>query len=102
MPRSKVILLGIETQIGLTIIRELGRHGVEVHGIASSPHSLGLYSRYLSQGYRRAANEAGLLAQLGQLSAALAPCHIMAISENDIDFLNRSRSALSGVKILVP
>lgn len=99
--RARVLLLGLETQIGLTIVRELAQHGVEVHGVARSRQALGLYSKYLTQGHRRVA-DAQLLDQLRTLTAQLAPCHIMAISENDIAWLNRMRSALTGVKILVP
>jgi len=100
--RARVLLLGLETQIGLTIIRELAQHGVEVHGLADSPHALGCYSRYLQRHYPRAIGEPELLEQLRDLTGQLAPCHVMAISENDIDLLNRSRSALPGVKLLVP
>jgi len=102
MARAKVVLVGVETQIGLTIIRELCKHGVEVHGIASSPRALGLYSRYLRKGYQRAPDEESLITQLQQLTGELAPCHIMAISENDIALLNRARPKLPGVKVLVP
>ena len=102
MSRSRVLLLGIETQIGLTIIRELGRHGVEVHGVAQSAHALGAYSGFLARAHQRARSEAELIRQLRELTTQLAPCHVMAISENDINLLNRSREALPGVKILVP
>src|SRR6476646_7970223 len=100
--RSRVLLLGIESQIGLTIIRELARHGVEVHGIARTPHALGAYSRHLHRAYPRAADDAGLVGQLRELTSRLEPCHVMAISENDINLLNGARNALPNTRLLVP
>jgi hypothetical protein len=38
------VVLGIDTPIGLAIIRDLGRHGVTVYGIARSEGALGLSS----------------------------------------------------------
>ena len=38
-----VILLGADTPIGLTVIRDLGEHGVPVHAIARSRKGIGLY-----------------------------------------------------------
>ena len=50
-----VIVLGVDTPIGLAVVRELGEHGVEVHGIARDARGVGLYSRWLRRGYLRPA-----------------------------------------------
>jgi len=42
------IVLGLETQIGLCIVRELGQAGVRVIGIAHDWGAIGLRSRYLT------------------------------------------------------
>ncbi|WP_296000816.1 hypothetical protein [Rugamonas sp.] len=89
-----VVVLGIDTPIGLTIIRDLGRHGVPVYGIARSRAAPGLSSRYLRQGLMRAADEEGIIAQLLELGARLGPACLYAISESDIMMLNRHRARL--------
>ena len=43
-------MLGIETQIGLSLVRELGEAGVPVVGIATGDKAIGLQSRYLAHG----------------------------------------------------
>ena len=43
-------VLGVETQIGVGVIRELGRAGVRVIGLANRERSIGLASRYLARG----------------------------------------------------
>ena len=48
MKLPTAIVLGVDTPIGLTVIRELGRRGVPVHGIGRNSDALGRTSRYLS------------------------------------------------------
>jgi hypothetical protein len=43
-------VLGIETQIGLSLVRELGEAGIPVIGIATGDKAIGLQSRYLAHG----------------------------------------------------
>lgn len=97
-----VLLLSIDSQIGLTLIRELGKHHVRVLGVADEATSLGMYSRYLWRGVVREESEAKLLDQLLRLVQEMSPCFIMAISENDIAFLNRHRDRFAGAKLLIP
>ncbi|MFP5391786.1 MAG: carboxylate--amine ligase [Gammaproteobacteria bacterium] len=94
------VVLGIDTPIGLTIVRDLGRGGVRVTGIGRTPDALGLASRYLAQGLVRAKGEAALIAQLVQLAGELGPACLFAVSEGDIALLNRHRAALTGYKLL--
>jgi predicted ATP-grasp superfamily ATP-dependent carboligase len=96
-----VVVLGIETPIGLAIVRELGTRGVAVHGIAWSAGALGLASRYLHRGLIRAKGEEALIQQLIELSAnELGDACLFAIAENDITLLNRHRDRLAGYRMM--
>jgi predicted ATP-grasp superfamily ATP-dependent carboligase len=94
------VVYGIDTPIGLTIVRDLGRSGIEVHGIARSPHGVGLASRYLASGIVREPGEEGVIAQLVALGARLGGACLFAISEGDIAMLNRHRTRLGCYKIM--
>ena len=94
------VVYGIDTPIGLTIVRDLGRSGIEVHGIARSPQGLGLASRYLRSGVLRAPGEEGVIEQLAALGKRLGGACLFAISEGDIAMLNRHRARLSDYTIL--
>ncbi|MCE3261612.1 MAG: carboxylate--amine ligase [Pseudoduganella sp.] len=89
------VVLGIDTPIGLAIVRDLGRHGVAVTGLARGQGALGLGSRYLARGLLRASGEAALLAQLEELGAALGQACLFTVSESDISMLNRHRAQLA-------
>jgi predicted ATP-grasp superfamily ATP-dependent carboligase len=102
IPRPRVVLMNVSTQIGLTAIRELGKHGVEVFALAEDGSSLGLYSRYCKSGLVRAKGDEALVAQVRQLVEKLAPCVVMAISEDDIRLLNAHRSEFAGIQLLIP
>jgi predicted ATP-grasp superfamily ATP-dependent carboligase len=100
--RRPAVVLGIDTPIGLTVIRDLGRHGVTVYGVGRSAGSLGMASRYLHQGLARASGEEALIAQLVQLGERLGTACLFAISENDIELLNRHLDKLTAYKIMFP
>lgn len=88
------IVLGIDTPIGLAIIRDLGDHGVKVYGIGRTPEALGMSSRHLQRGFVRADGEAALIAQLLELGRRFGKACLFAISESDIALLNRHRDTL--------
>ncbi|MYM35049.1 carboxylate--amine ligase [Duganella sp. FT94W] len=95
------VVLGIDTPIGLAIIRDLGRRGVPVYGIARSAEALGLRSRYLKRGLLRAGDgTAGVVAQLRQLYEEIGEACLFAISETDINALNAERAHLQGYRLL--
>jgi predicted ATP-grasp superfamily ATP-dependent carboligase len=96
------VVLGIDTPIGLTLIRDLGSRGVRVHGLGRSPLALGMASRYLHEGLVRAPGEAALIEQLVKLGAELGTACLFAISENDIELLNRHLDRLTAYKIMFP
>lgn len=96
------VVYGIDTPIGLAIVRDLGRSNIEVHGIARLRQSLGLASRYLTSGVEREAGEEGVIEQLVALGTRLGSACLFAISEGDIAMLNRHRSRLDRYKLMFP
>jgi peptidoglycan/LPS O-acetylase OafA/YrhL/predicted ATP-grasp superfamily ATP-dependent carboligase len=91
------VVLGIDTPIGLAIIRDLGRHGVKVYGIARGEGAPGLGSRYLHRGMLRADD---VVRQLQQLGKEIGPAALFAISEQDILALNQARAILPGYRMM--
>jgi predicted ATP-grasp superfamily ATP-dependent carboligase len=92
-----VVLVGIDSPIGLTVVRELGERGVEVHGIARRAASVGLHSRWLKQGYLHPERDSTLLELVRSIQRREGARFLMAISESDILFLNQHRDALAGL-----
>lgn len=78
-----VIVLGIDTPIGLTVVRELGEHGVEVHGIARNARGVGLYSRWLRRGYLRPPAPADLPALLDRIARDSGAPFLLTVSMGD-------------------
>jgi len=99
-PLLPAVVLGIDTPIGLAIVRDLGRHGVPVYGIARSSTALGMASRYLARGMVRAGGEDGTLEQLRRLAAELGPACLFAIAESDISWLNDVRAQLPAWRLM--
>ena len=94
------IVLGIDTPIGLTVVRDLGMHGVPVYGIGRTPTALGMHSRFLRRGLVRPASADALIDQIVALGEELGEACLFAISESDIVLLNRYRDRLGGFKCL--
>ena len=94
--RAGAIVLGVETQIGLALVRELGRAGVPVVAISSNERALGLVSRHVrravvagpprSERWVEAINQAA--AQLGRAS-------LITVSEANLSWVNGVRAQLS-------
>lgn len=101
--QPRILLLDIDGPLGLTIVRELAQYGVEVHGIAYNRKALGLYSRYLKQGYiRKKGSPEDVASQVAVLARTLTPCHVMAHIEDDITLLNDGRSLFGETRLLIP
>ena len=102
--RAPVIVLGVDSPIGLAVVRELGRAGIEVHGIARSRRGLGLWSRHLHRGYVRAADADGLLAQLLEIAASSGASLLMTVSMSDALAVRDAADAgrLPGLRPLLP
>lgn len=102
--RPPVIVLGIDSPIGLTVVRELGAAGIEVHGIAHSRRGLGLWSRHLHRGYVRAAEPDGLVPQLLDIARTSGASLLMTVSMSDALALRDAADAgrLPGLRPLLP
>jgi predicted ATP-grasp superfamily ATP-dependent carboligase len=97
------IVLGIETQIGLGVIRELGRAGVRVIGLANRSRSIGLSSRYLERGIVVGpARDDALLQRIVSLGDELGGAVLLAVSESDLSWLIEHRDAFGRVRPVTP
>jgi predicted ATP-grasp superfamily ATP-dependent carboligase len=101
--QAPCIVLGLETQIGLGLVRELGRAGVPVIGIAHDARAIGLFSRYL---WRKKvvtpARSEALLQVIRQLGEEHGPCCLLTVSEANLAWLNHHRHELGQVRPCVP
>lgn len=102
LPGEGVILLGADSQIGLSVIRELGEHDVPVYAISKSADGVGLYSRYLRMGFIHRERDEHLLALLREIAVEHRAPYVMTVSERDIAFLNDHRDSLAGLRLLIP
>lgn len=91
---STVIVLGVDTPIGVAILRDLGRHGYHTIGIGRSSKSIGFASRFCHQSEIRAGTESALVAQLKNLAARSHNPALLAVSESDNLIINRHRNEL--------
>jgi len=99
-PPLPVVVVGIDSPIGLTIVRDLGQDGIRVIGVGRSEHALGMTSRHLERGMVRSHDGAAMVDQLVKLGAELGTACLFAVSENDIALLNRHRERLSNFIIM--
>ena len=94
------IVLGVDTPIGLTVIRELGSHGVPVHAVGRSEHAIGRASKWTSSfSVRPSGPLAGWLPAFIRETSAGA---LLAISEDDLIALADLPPVIEGCKILTP
>lgn len=101
--QSTVIVLGVDTPIGVAILRDLGRHGYDTIGIGRTKNSIGFASRYCHRNLVRAASEQELVEQLQGLAQEYPNAALIAISEHDHLLLNRYRPQLEqGLQVLAP
>lgn len=94
------IVLGLENAIGLAVVRDLGRHGVPVHGIARDQTSIVTTSRYCTDWTQRPPGPIadwlpGLIARTGARA-------VLAISETDLLQLSALPPMIGDCHILVP
>ncbi|MBI5256417.1 MAG: ATP-grasp domain-containing protein [Burkholderiales bacterium] len=97
------VVLGVESQIGLSLVRELGQAGVRVIAVSHQPTALGLASRHV---WRRLVagppRSEALLAALRALGEELGPVALMTVSEANIAWLLRQRAALGSLVPVLP
>jgi predicted ATP-grasp superfamily ATP-dependent carboligase len=97
-----VVVLGVDTPIGLAVIRDLGRRGVPVHAVGRQRHSIGLASRYVTGRHQAPPERERMLPWLQALLRDTGAPFIMAISESDLRWLDHHRSALAPARPLTP
>ncbi|MBI3369390.1 MAG: ATP-grasp domain-containing protein [Burkholderiales bacterium] len=97
------IVLGVESQIGLSLVRELGRAGVRVVAVSHDPRAIGLASRHA---WRRLVagppRSDALLAALRALGDELGPCALMTVSEVNLSWLDVRRHEFGALVPIVP
>jgi predicted ATP-grasp superfamily ATP-dependent carboligase len=99
-PHPPAVVLGIDTAIGVTVVRELGRHGVPVHGIGRTASAVGRASRYCTGfSLRPAGSPADWLTDLIAQTGAKA---LLAISEGDLVALAQLPPVINGCIIMTP
>ncbi len=97
---KKAIVLGVDTPIGLTVIRELGSHGVPVHAVGRSQNAIGRASKWTTSFSVR---PSGPLADwLPALIREIGASALLAISEDDLIALADLPPVVDGCKILTP
>lgn len=93
------LVLGVDSPIGLTIVRELGEQGVPVHAVGSR-RSIGRASRYCRGFTERPGTPIG--EWLPDLIAATQARALLAVSENDLLQLAALPATIGGCAILTP
>lgn len=96
------IVWGLESQIGVNIVRELGRCGIPVIGLAERPAAPGTRSRYLVHCETAQPRGTPLIEQIVRLGETRGARVIFAISEGNSLFLAQHRAVLGAVRALVP
>lgn len=98
--RPVALVIGLENAISLTIVRELGGHGVPVHGVARDPMAVAAVSRHCAGVVRRPEGPAA--DWLPDLIARTGAAAVFAISENDLLDLGDLPARIGNCHILVP
>lgn len=96
-------ILGIETQIGLALIRELGEANIPVIGIALNENAIGLESRYLHGRaiLKNPRTEKGLV-ELQSIGKRYGAGILLTISEVNIKWLIENKKKLTMLKVIAP
>lgn len=95
-----VIVLGADSPIGLTIIRELGRRRAPVHSIGDRKHALGRYSRYCTSFSVRQPQP--IITWLPSLIEQTGAKGLIAVSEGDLLQLAQLPEVICGCRIMTP
>ncbi|ABK43687.1 conserved hypothetical protein [Magnetococcus marinus MC-1] len=98
----RVLLLGVDTPIGLTLVRELAKAGIQVYAIARQRHGVGLHSRYLHLGVYHDSQQITQLDLINQLAQTHQIPYLMTVSEPDILWLQAHGEQLQGIRPLIP
>jgi predicted ATP-grasp superfamily ATP-dependent carboligase len=100
--RPVCIVLGLETQIGLHLVRELGGAGIRVVGVTHDPRAIGLRSRALWRGVVVSQPRSAELLVLRGLGDELGACSLLAVSEANLSWLSAHRGEFGVVRPVLP
>lgn len=102
--RTPAIVLGVESQIGLAIVRELGRAGVPVIAISHDPRAIGLVSRHVWRPVVVGPPRSDAVIQsVNALCQELGPLSLLTVSEGNLMWLDSQRGRFDPwVKLAVP
>ncbi len=101
MALPPVLLLGADTPIALSVIRELGQHGVPVHAIGRDVRAIGGASRWLA-GFSTRDPARPLGEWLPERIRATGAKALFAITEGDLLALAGLEPEIEGCRILTP
>jgi predicted ATP-grasp superfamily ATP-dependent carboligase len=95
------IVLGVDTPIGLTVVRELGRHEVPVVAIGRSAGAIGGMSRFAKRMFIRPTDRS-MADWLPEIIRETGASALFAISEGDLLALAELPPVINGCRILTP
>lgn len=99
--KQSVIVLGVDTPIGVAILRDLAKHGYKTVGVGRNKHSIGFASRHCHVPIVRAGGDISLVEQLKGMSEQFNKAYLLVISESDLLLVNRFRADLEKCLILI-
>jgi len=97
---GSILLIGVDTPTGLSIMRELGRHGVAVHAVGADIRGLGAASRYCHKFWPK--GRGAIVEWLPDLIDKTDVQAVIAWSENDLKALAELPETINGCRILTP
>lgn len=91
--RRRIMVICGDTQVGLWVVRSLGRAGLKVFAVCKTPRGLAAHSRYAAGAWaiEHAPTQAGFADEVEQLARALDVGSILTISEGYHNALIRVR-----------
>jgi predicted ATP-grasp superfamily ATP-dependent carboligase len=92
MNESTVLVLPVDSSVGLTVARALGRQGVRVVGVSFTKGAYGLKSRYISRGYVIDCRKEERASRLLDILQIERPAFLMAHGEDNLRALNTVRA----------
>ena len=98
---DRALVFGLDTQIGLTVVRELAAHGVTVYGVGHHRRAVGLYSRALRRGWVLAPGEEAV-DLVNRIAGEFDVPFLIVAGEAEINYFNERRGALRGIRPLIP
>ncbi len=105
---DNILIISINTGIGLSLVRSLGKRGINVYGIGSSRTSIGFFSKYLKKGFilpnfKWNENELEYIQRVIEIIQENNINYILAISEPLLLLLNEHRDKIEKyAKLLIP